>query len=92
MLKRNEPAHANSVEHFPLFVGAMIWAHVAGLSHAEINASRLVYTVARVAFAAVYVLVDTPTMSKLRGVCWWVSNIVCLRLFWVGGKGMDSRV
>lgn len=48
-LKRNEAAHANSVEHFPLFVGAIIWACVAGLPTSEINGSALAYTVARVA-------------------------------------------
>ncbi|KAK4544105.1 hypothetical protein LTR36_004603 [Oleoguttula mirabilis] len=91
-LKRIESAHANSVEHFPLFVGAMIWAQVAGLPTSEINASALVYTVARVAYATVYILVYTPRMSQLRGICWWASNITCLRLFWLGGTAVNSKL
>ena len=81
MLKRNEGAHANSYEHYPVLVGALLWAHVAGLSNAEINASALVYTIARLAYVTVYVLVDTPKLSQLRGVCWWIGNVTCLRLF-----------
>ncbi|KAK5119557.1 hypothetical protein LTR85_007385 [Meristemomyces frigidus] len=68
MLKRIESAHANSVEHFPMFVGAMIWAHVAGLPTTEINASALAYTVARVAYAAAYILVETVKLSQLRAI------------------------
>jgi uncharacterized MAPEG superfamily protein len=87
MLKRNESAHANSHENFSVFAAAMLWAHVAGLGYADINASGLVYTVARLAYVAVYVLVDKPALSQLRGLCWWTGNIVCMRLFW---KGMQA--
>jgi uncharacterized MAPEG superfamily protein len=87
MLKRNEGAHANSYEHYPVFASAMIWAHVAGLDTVDINASALIYTVARLCYVAIYVLVDKPLLSQLRGLCWWTGNVVCIRLFW---KGMQA--
>lgn len=90
-LKRNEGAHANSVEHFPLFVGAMIWAHLTGLSTVSINGTALVYTVARLVYATVYVFVDRPAWSQMRGIAWWMSNIACLRLFWLGGKALNAK-
>lgn len=90
-LKRVESAHANSVEHYPLFVGAMLWANLASLPTSEINATALVYTLARFAYSAVYILADTEKLSRPRGIFWWVSNIVCLRLFWLGTKAINGR-
>jgi uncharacterized MAPEG superfamily protein len=83
-LKRIEAAHANSVEHFPLFVGALIWAHMARLPTVEINRSALAYLLARIAYAAVYIFVDKPSWSQLRGLFWWTSNLLCFRLYWLG--------
>ncbi|KAH7117549.1 hypothetical protein B0J11DRAFT_536229 [Dendryphion nanum] len=90
MLKRNESAHANSYENFPVFVGAILWAHVAGLDNVQINGSALVYTVIRIVYVAVYILVDTPKLSQLRGVCWWIGNVTCLRLFWQGMLAINA--
>ncbi|KAF2774575.1 hypothetical protein EJ03DRAFT_8833 [Teratosphaeria nubilosa] len=89
-IKRVESAHANSVEHFPLFVGALIWAHLAGLPVVSINRSGSFYVLARIAYGAVYILVDTPRLSQLRGITWWISNVACLRLFWLGGKAING--
>jgi uncharacterized MAPEG superfamily protein len=83
-LKRIEAAHANSVEHFPLFVGALIWAHMARLPTVEINRSALAYLLARIAYAAVYIFVDKPSWSQLRGLFWWTSDLLCFRLYWLG--------
>ncbi|KAH9812171.1 putative membrane- eicosanoid glutathione metabolism protein [Teratosphaeria destructans] len=91
-IKRVESAHANSVEHFPLFVGALIWAHVAGLPIVSINRCGLVYVLARIAYGAVYIFVDTPRLSHLRGIAWWISNVACLRLFWLGGKAINGTI
>ncbi|KAK3719320.1 hypothetical protein LTR37_004539 [Vermiconidia calcicola] len=89
-LKRLEAAHANSVEHYPVFAAAMLWAHITGLDAAEINYGALSYTIARFAYAALYVFVDTPRLSQLRGLCWWASNIICLRIFWHGTKTINK--
>lgn len=88
-LKRLESAHANSVEHFPLFVGALIWAHLARLSVVDINRSAVAYVLLRIAYATIYTLVDRPVLSQLRGLTWWASNLVCLRLFWLGGVSIN---
>lgn len=91
-LKRIESCHANSIESFPLFVGAMIWAHVAGLENSVINRSALVYTVVRVVYAINYVVVEREAWSRLRGLMWWTGNVVCCRLFWLGGKAINAKV
>ncbi|EMC93706.1 hypothetical protein BAUCODRAFT_253474 [Baudoinia panamericana UAMH 10762] len=92
MMKRTESASANSVEHYTLFVASMLWAQMTGLPNAEINASALVYTLARVVYAAVYVLVDRPALSQIRGLMWWTSNLVCFRLLWLGGTAINRTV
>lgn len=107
-IKRVEGASANSLEHFPLFASAMIWAHVAGLVKPKwktaagrltwlnrvpatvINGSGLAYTIACLCYSFVYIFVDAPTLSQLRGICWWISNMVCLRLFWLGGNAINA--
>lgn len=82
MLKRNEAAHANSVEGFPLLVAGLGIASVAGVSSRVINAAGLSYTLARIAYGGIYVLVDSPRWSQLRGLTWWWGNLSCLYLLW----------
>lgn len=86
MLKRNEAAHANSVENFPLLVAGVLFASLAGVSAQIVNAAALSYTVARIAYGAVYILVDHPTWSYLRGVVWWWGNLSCFFLLWKAGR------
>lgn len=86
MLKRNESAHANSVENFPLLVASLLFASHAGVSANTINAAGLSYTVARVCYDVVYILVDHPTWSQVRGLTWWWGNLSCLVLLWKAGK------
>ncbi|KAJ5106381.1 hypothetical protein N7456_003056 [Penicillium angulare] len=86
MLKRNEAAHANSVEGFSLFVAGLGIASVAGVSTRVINAAGLFYTVARLAYGVIYILVDHPKWSQLRGVAWWCGNMSCLYLLWEAQK------
>lgn len=90
MLKRNESAHANSVEHYTLFATSILWAHITGLPTTTINASALAYCVVRFGYAAVYILVDTPALSQARGLLWWTSNIICWRLLWLGSKALNK--
>ena len=90
-MKRVESASANSVENFVFFTGAMLWAQMAGVPAETVNAWGLAYTLARVGYAAVYVLAGTERMSLMRPLFWWVGNVACLRLFWVGSKAMNMR-
>lgn len=89
-MKRVEGAHANSVEHYTVFIGAMLWATITRLPDTTINASALVYTLARFTYAVSYIFVDEVKLSQLRGIAWWVSNITCLRLFWLGAKAING--
>ncbi|KAK0248950.1 hypothetical protein B0A54_16425 [Friedmanniomyces endolithicus] len=90
-LKRMESASANSVENFTLFVGAMLLGTMAGVPATDVNATGLAYTVARCGYAIAYVLIDAPSLSQVREVCWWVGNSTCLRLLWVGGVALNSK-
>ncbi|KAL4995255.1 hypothetical protein BDV10DRAFT_175225 [Aspergillus recurvatus] len=80
MIKRNESAHANAVENYALLVGAVAMATVAGVERVSINRAAVGYTLARIAYAIVYVTVGRPEWSHLRGVCWWAGNLCCLNL------------
>jgi len=82
MLRRNESAHANAVENYALLVGAMSFASLAGVEREYVNRAGLVYTVARVAYGFVYILVEHRTWSQIRGVTWWTGNLSCLWLLW----------
>lgn len=90
MLKRNEAAHANSVENFTLFVASILFASHAGVPAQTINAAGLSYTLARLCYGAVYILIDHPTWSQLRGLVWWWGNLSCLYLLWRAGKSLAA--
>ncbi|KAF7587210.1 hypothetical protein BBP40_007547 [Aspergillus hancockii] len=87
-LQRNEAAHANAVENYTLLVAGLALATYAGVPRTTINAAGLTYTVARVLYAVVYITVDRPLLSHLRGACWWVGNLSCLTLLWMAGQAL----
>lgn len=89
MLKRNEAAHANSVENFSLFVASILFASHAGVNVQTINAAGLSYTIARICYGFVYILIDHPTWSQLRGLVWWWGNLSCLYLLWEAGRKLS---
>ena len=90
MLKRNEAAHANSVENYSLLVGSLLFASYAGVPSQTINAAGLSYTVARIIYGAVYIFVGTPKWSWTRGVVWWCGNLSCLTLLYQAGKRLSA--
>lgn len=89
MLKRNEAAHANSVENFTLLVGAMAFATSAGVDRGVVNRAGLTYTIGRVVYALVYVLVSDSRWAQIRGVAWWVGNGSCLWLLREAWKSLN---
>lgn len=91
MLKRNEAAHANSVENFTLLVASILFASYAGVPAQTINAAGVSYTVARLCYAAVYIMVDHPKWSAVRGVVWWWGNVSCLMLLWKAGELLGGQ-
>ncbi|KAL4893487.1 hypothetical protein BDV59DRAFT_177495 [Aspergillus ambiguus] len=85
MIRRNEAAQANAVENFALLVAAVTMASYAGVPPQTINAAGITYTLARISYGVIYILVDRPVLSLLRSVAWWVGNISCLHLLWRAG-------
>ena len=89
-IQRQEAAHQNAVEHFPFFVGAVLLATHAGLPGDMVNRYAMVYTIARVAYAILYVRVETKQMSWFRTACWWAGNITCIRLCYKATGALNS--
>lgn len=77
-VKRMEAAHANSVEHFPFMIGSVLLMLLAKMPASTINTFGAVYTLARIAYAVAYAMVETEKYSWLRTICWWTSNITCI--------------
>ncbi|KAJ3496961.1 hypothetical protein NLG97_g2268 [Lecanicillium saksenae] len=75
MVKRNESAHANSMEHYPIFATALVLAQVAGLPARDINFAGFAYTAFRLAFWLNYMLSKRMGQAALRPVFWWGSNV-----------------
>ncbi|KAL1847015.1 hypothetical protein Plec18167_003020 [Paecilomyces lecythidis] len=90
MLKRNESAHANSVENYTLLVAGVSLATFAGVDRVVVNRAVAMYTIARIAYAIVYITIDRPRLSQLRGICWWTGNLSCLTLLWKAGKLLSA--
>ncbi|OCL11767.1 hypothetical protein AOQ84DRAFT_430215 [Glonium stellatum] len=91
MLKRNESAHANAVENFTLLVAGVLFASQAGVARENINAAALTYTVARICYGVIYILVDDPAWSQLRGLTWWTGNLSCFYLLWKAGSALNAH-
>ncbi|OAA61415.1 Membrane-associated, eicosanoid/glutathione metabolism (MAPEG) protein [Cordyceps fumosorosea ARSEF 2679] len=89
MLKRNEAAHGNSMDHLPVFAAALILAKVAGLPAADINYVGLTYTLTRIAYVGNYLVSSSLLGASLRPVLWWTANLLCLRLIWRAGKAFN---
>jgi uncharacterized MAPEG superfamily protein len=92
MLKRNEAAHHNSMEHFPLFAVSLVLAKMAGLPTADVNFAGFAYSLLRLAFFGNYVFSTTMGWAALRPLFWWGSNIVCFRLIWRAGKAFNNVI
>ncbi|KAB8227800.1 MAPEG family protein [Aspergillus alliaceus] len=85
-LKRQEAIMANSAEHYPLFVAAILVALHAGVPNEIINRIGLWYAVSRLAFGFCYKYIESFKLSFLRSACWWSSNICCFTAFWFASK------
>ncbi|EME44079.1 hypothetical protein DOTSEDRAFT_130948 [Dothistroma septosporum NZE10] len=90
-IRRVENCHANSMEHYPVFAAAIIFAHVAGVETSAINRIGLSYTVARLLYSASYVFNSNAKFAVLRGVSWWTSNVICINALWSAGKAMNEK-
>lgn len=89
-LHRNESCHANSMEHFPVFIGATVFATVAGVNNVGINTACAIYTASRVAYAVVYLGTAKVGLTYVRSLAWWISNFACIYLYWTAGKAFNA--
>lgn len=89
MMRRNESAQANSIENYIVFVGALSFATFAGVERESVNRAALTYTVARITYGVVYILIDQEYWSLLRSAAWWVGNISCLWLLRRAGQKLN---
>jgi uncharacterized MAPEG superfamily protein len=85
-LKRNEAAHANAIEHYPVFVACILFATVSKVPNETINRACAIYSIARIVHTIAYVSVDKWKHSWIRSLAWWISNFSCIYLFWQSGK------
>ncbi|EXJ81975.1 hypothetical protein A1O1_08042 [Capronia coronata CBS 617.96] len=90
LLKRNEAAHANAMEHFPVFIGSILFAVVAKVPNDTINRACMIYSVARLVYAIAYLAVDKVQLSYIRSLAWWASNLSCVYLFWQSGRALNA--
>lgn len=90
-IKRVDSCSANSVEHFTLFTAAILLSHIAGVETSTINRIGFLYTVTRALYAISYIFITKSALALSRGVFWWTSNILCIRLLWVAGKTMNAK-
>jgi len=65
-LKRQEAAHQNALENFPLFAAAMIIGNDAGLDSGTLNFMGFGYLVTRALYTWFYVNITTEKYSYLR--------------------------
>jgi len=65
-LKRQEAAHQNGLENFPLFVAAMVVGNEAGLENGTLNLVGCGYLVLRGVYSWLYVNVTTEKKSWAR--------------------------
>lgn len=89
-LQRNEACHANSMENFPLFVAAAVFATIAGVKPALINTNCMAYTMARIVYAFSYLTVESYALSYTRSLSWWAANVFCLRMLWAAGNAFNA--
>lgn len=69
-------AQQNSWEAFPVFAAAVLMALQAGLPSEVVGVWAIVFIVARLSYAACYVL----DLANLRSLCWMAGFGICLRL------------
>lgn len=81
-LKRNESAHAASIEYYSVLVGALLTAKQAGVPSYLINRCALVYSLARVGYGVAYIYATTRRLSRIRTAFWFVSTTSCMYLLW----------
>ena len=74
--KRAQAAQLNSWEALPIFIAAVLMATFSGVPQQIIDQWALIFIIARLAYAACYVL----DYAVLRSLIWFVGVVACVRL------------
>jgi len=56
----------------------VLFATVAGVSSATVNAICVWYTLSRLAYGAAYILIESEELSIVRSMVWWSCNASCI--------------
>jgi uncharacterized MAPEG superfamily protein len=78
MANRLQRAQSNLFETLPLFIGAVLIAHVAGCDNALTHWGTLIYLAGRIVYVPLYAF----GVKQLRSLVWLVSTAGLLMVFW----------
>ena len=69
-------AHSNGYEILPLFVGSVVFAHIAQADQSRIDMLAMAFVALRVAYVAVYLM----NLGALRSLVWSGGIAACIAL------------
>jgi len=58
----------------------------AGVPVQKLNGLMALYSLARVGYAASYILIENEGSSILRTLLWWTGNVSCISMMVMAGK------
>ncbi|KAH8599066.1 hypothetical protein B0O99DRAFT_34660 [Bisporella sp. PMI_857] len=85
-IKRLEAASANAIDHYPVFVAAVLLGAIAKVDAPKMNGLMALYTVARLGYAVAYVAIESDSTSRVRGYLFWTGNVACMGMLWLAGR------
>jgi uncharacterized MAPEG superfamily protein len=83
-LKRQDAAHYNALENFPLFAASIVIGNEAGLDSGTLNTIGLGYLITRAVYAYLYVNVTTEKYSYFRYSVWELFRLMRTAAWWTG--------
>jgi len=73
-IRRLGASHNNSIENFPIFLGALFAGYAAGLGAREMNYYAAGYLALRAAYNIAYATQTNPVIAALRSVSFWTAT------------------
>ncbi|KAL4249104.1 Membrane associated eicosanoid/glutathione metabolism-like domain superfamily protein [Abortiporus biennis] len=77
---RMESAHNNSLEMFPLWIGAVLAGNQVGLDNWTLNVASIAFIGIRLAYSYIYVNQKTDRQATLRSIAWLASISIPMTL------------
>lgn len=93
-ISRCQGAHQNSLESWPQFAVAVLFAMAAGVDGGTLSRASTLYVAARVAYLYAYVTGATLGVASMRSLLWFVSVGACVWLMWaaITARGFGKLV